>query len=285
MVREACREAYHRVAVTARSYDVSASHRDRDSEVRRLAAQARLGWDKEASALERLGFRDGMSILEPGSGPGFVTELMLEHFPAARVTAVEVDRELLNDAQRYLVKQREHVTFVHASVEETELSADAFDAAYARYLFQHLPDPARAVAEVFRLVRPGAPFVICDIDDALWGLSDPPTPGWDVVVERMAAAQAARGGNRYVGRRLLRLLGEAGFQDLDLEIIAKNTETYGLEAFLPQIDPGRLVPFVQLGVFSQQEVDDLLAKRDAFLNADRPFLLLLTFMAKGRKPI
>jgi SAM-dependent methyltransferase len=151
-------------------------------------------------------------------------------------------------------------------------------------LFQHLPQPAGALAEVWRVLRPGAPFVIYDVDDALWGLSDPPVPGWGAVVERMADAQAARGGDRYIGRRLLRLLSEAGFVELDLEIIAKDSETYGLEPFLPQIDPGRLIPLVQLGVFSQEEVDALLAKRDAFLAAERPFLLILGFMAKGRKP-
>jgi ubiquinone/menaquinone biosynthesis C-methylase UbiE len=274
---------YHRAAVTTGSYDVSASHRDRDSEVARLEAQANLGWDKEAAALERLGFRDEMSILELGSGPGFVTKLILDHFPEATVTAVEIDPQLTDDARQNLADQ-DRVTFVHASVEDTGLPADAYDAAFARYLFQHLPEPARAAAEVFRVIRPGAPFVICDVDDALWGLSDPAVPGWDAVVERIAGAQAARGGNRYIGRRLLRLLGEAGFEQLDLEVVAKNTETYGLEAFLPQIDPGRLLPFVQHGVFSQDEVDALLAKREDFLAADRPFLLFLTFMAKGRKP-
>jgi ubiquinone/menaquinone biosynthesis C-methylase UbiE len=270
--------------MTTGSYDVSEAHRDRDSEVARLAAQARLGWDKEAAALERLGFRDGMSILELGSGPGFVTKLILDHFPAATVTAVELDRGLIDDARQYLGKEQGRVTFVHASVGDTGLSGDAHDAAYARYLFQHLPDPASAMSEVTRILRPGAPFVICDVDDDLWGLTDPPVPGWDAVVERIAGAQAAQGGNRYIGRSLLRMLGEAGLEDLDLEVVAKNTEKYGLEAFLPQIDPGRLLPLVRLGVFSQEEADSLAAKRDDFLAADRPFILSLTFMAKGSKP-
>lgn len=100
------------------------------------------------------------------------------------------------------------------------------------------------------------------------GVSDPAVPGWDAVVERMAGARAARGGSRYIGRRLLRLLGEAGFEELDLEVTAKNTETYGLEVFLPQIDPGWLLPLVQFGLSSQEEVDALLAKRDDFLAAD-----------------
>jgi ubiquinone/menaquinone biosynthesis C-methylase UbiE len=269
--------------VTAKSYDVSAQHRDRDSEVSRLAAQARLGWDLEAAALERLGFTNGMSILEPGSGPGFITELLLESFPSSRVTAVEIDAGLVADAQRYLAQHEERVTFVEASVEDTGLPANSHDAAFVRLLFQHLPDPARAAAEVHRVLRPGAPFVIYDVDDELWGLSEPPVPGWDAVVERMAAAQAARGGNRYIGRRLLRVLSEAGFNELKLELIAKDTETYGLEAFLPQIDPGRLQPLVQFGVFSQAEVDELLEKRDEFLHADRPFLLVVGFMAKGCK--
>jgi ubiquinone/menaquinone biosynthesis C-methylase UbiE len=270
---------------TPGSYDVSAVHRDRDAEISRLAAQAQLGWENEAAALERLGFRDGMSILELGSGPGFVTKLLLERFPTSSVTAVELEQALIDDAGRYLADLADRVTFVQAAVEDTSLPDGAYDAAYARLLYQHLPDPAAATAEVFRVLRAGAPFVIYDIDDAIWGLVDPEVPGYDAVVKRLAAAQAVRGGNRYIGRRLLHLLRDAGFQELELDVLAKDSETLGLEPFLPQIDPGRLEPLVRMGVFTQEEVEALKAKRADFLAADRPFILVLSLLARGRKPM
>lgn len=277
--------AYHVGSdMTQGSYDVGAENRDRESEVARLAAQARLGWDKEVAALERLGFRDGMSVVELGSGPGFVTEALLEHFPATQVTAVELDPTLVDDARRYLERFGDRVTFVHASAGATGLDADRFDAAYARLLFQHLPDPAATASEVFRVLRPGAPFVIYDVDDAIGIVMDPVAPSLDVVMERIARAQAARGGDRHIGRRLPRLLGGAGFRDFDLEAVAVNSETEGLEAFLPQIDTARLIPLVGMGLFTQQELESVEVERANFLAADQPFILGVVLMAGVRKP-
>ncbi len=67
-------------------------------------------------------------------------------------------------------------------------------------------------------------------------------------------------------------------------VVASNTEEEGLEPFLSMFDPGRLVPLLQEGVVTQEEVDALEAERADFLAADRPFVLMLTLMAKGRKP-
>ena len=60
---------------------------------------------------------------------------------------------------------------------ETGLESAASDAAYARLLGQHLPEPTLAVTETMRVLRPGAPFVIYDADDEVILLIDPPVPG------------------------------------------------------------------------------------------------------------
>lgn len=117
--------------MTTGSYEVSAAHRDRDSEGRTPSSPSPPRVGQEAAALERLGFRDGMSILGLGGGPGFVTKLILDHFPAATVTAVELDAGLTSDARQNLAKEAGRVTFVHASVDDSGLSGDAHDAAYA----------------------------------------------------------------------------------------------------------------------------------------------------------
>src|SRR6266852_3277628 len=61
------------------------------ADVERLRAQVELSWAREAIELARLGLRDGMSILEVGSGPGFITEKLLDALPQCTVTAVELD--------------------------------------------------------------------------------------------------------------------------------------------------------------------------------------------------
>ena len=227
---------------SAGSYDVRTAHHTRDAEVARLAAQARLGWDKEVASLERFGFRDGMSILELGSGPGFVTKLLTDRFPTGRVTCLEVDASLIEDATRYLGDDASRVTFLNASVTETGLAPDAYDAAYARLLFQHLPDPAAAAKETFRILRPGAPFVVADADDRIGFLIDPDVPAFRSIHESFVRAQASRGGNRYVGGSLPRILKRAGFEQVDIDVVSTNSEAEGLDPFLLQLDPARLSP-------------------------------------------
>lgn len=265
------------------SYDVRTANRDRTAELERLASQARLGWEGEAAILERFGFNEATSILEVGSGPGFVTRLLLDRFPGARVTCVEIDAELVNDARSYLDDYDDRVTFVHASVSDTGLAADSYDAAYARLLFQHLPDPLTAAREILRLLNGRAPFVIYDVDDGLEVLVDPDVPGLRSVTQHMAQMQAALGGNRFIGRRLIRMLKGAGFEQLDIEAVSANSQRDGIDAFRHQIDPGRLAPFIQAGVMSQEEVDELVRQRGRFLASD-PFIMFVSLMAVGHKP-
>ena len=58
------------------AYDASSQPIGLDKEVERLRGQALVVWEKEARNLAWLGLRDGMSILELGSGPGFVAAMM-----------------------------------------------------------------------------------------------------------------------------------------------------------------------------------------------------------------
>ena len=83
---------------TSGSYDASDAHRDFDSEVARLRTQVLLSWKKEARTLAWFGMQDGMSVLELGSGPGFVTEQLLEMLPGSQVTTLEIDPELISKA-------------------------------------------------------------------------------------------------------------------------------------------------------------------------------------------
>jgi hypothetical protein len=54
-----------------RSYDARREHRDFESKVRRLQAQATLTWVQEFRAMAMFELSDGMSIVDLGNGPGF----------------------------------------------------------------------------------------------------------------------------------------------------------------------------------------------------------------------
>ncbi len=271
--------------MSTRSYDVDMSHRGREAEIHRLAAQASLGWGKEARTLSWFGLEDGMSLLELGSGPGFITRRLLDLVPNSTITCLEIDPSLVKQAEQYLHDEAgKRVTFVTASVMDTKLPADHFDFAYARLLFQHLPDPLGAARETLRLLKPGGKFVIYDIDDAMFGLVSPPVPEWPLVLERFGQAQAARGGDRNIGRRLWRILESAGFQNLDLEVIAFHSDDLGIEAFLPQMDPDRLLPLRKAGLLTEEELERVRSSYTRFLAAAKSYVLMLSLMVSGEKP-
>jgi len=271
------------------SYDVNRANRDRKTEVERLATQASLGWDKESRTLAWFGLEDGMTVLDAGCGPGFITKKLLDFRPNLAITAIDIDPSLIEDAQDYLEHAKPNsvsrMNFIPASVTDTQLPANSYDYAYARLLFQHLPNPGEAAREIYRVLKPGGKFVIYDIDDEMFGIISPPVPSWKKVSKMLAQAQAARGGNRYIGRQLWRILEAAGFRNIDLEIIAIHSDKLGLEAFYPQIALNRLQPYKYSGIITDENYEQLRKEREMFLESEAPYILMLALMVCGEKPV
>lgn len=267
------------------SYDLHGSHRSVSAEIQRLAAQARLGWAKEARTLSWFGVQDGMSVLELGSGPGFITAQCLELLPTSPITSLEIDPSLIAQADQYLSdSDKQRVRFVEGSVMAIPAEANQYDVAYARFLFQHLADPLGAAKEVLRVLKPGGKLIINDIDDELFGVFQPPLPGLALVIERFGQAQAARGGNRHIGRSLWPMLTAAGFQNIDIEVLAGHSGEIGIATYMQHLDPDRMVPLVTNGLLSAEELALFRASYEQFLAAPDAYTLWLGFMVCGEKP-
>jgi ubiquinone/menaquinone biosynthesis C-methylase UbiE len=266
------------------SYDVRASHRDANAEIQRLADQARLGWEKEARTLTWFGLKDGMSLIELGSGPGFITESLLTMLPNSSITCLEIDPILLEQAKGYLqYKVNDRVQFIEGTVMKTKMADNIFDFAYARLLFQHLPDPFSAAKEIRRILKPGGKFVIYDIDDEIFGIIQP-FPEFTRILDVYGQAQSPQGGNRRIGRNLWRILKAAGFHNLDFEVLATHSDDNGIEPFLSQFDPDRLIPLVEIGLMSEKDLEKLRISRIKFTDSTDPYILMLSMMVCGEKP-
>ncbi len=270
----------------AGSYDLHNAHRSVDAEIRRLAAQARSGWAKEARVLAWFGLQDGMSVLEVGSGPGFTTAQLLALLPTSTITCVDVDRTLLDQAAHHLQdKGAARVQLIEGSVMAMELPDNQFDFVYARFLFQHLADPLGAAREIWRVLKPAGKLVIFDIDDGLFGLFAPPIPEFAPVLEAFGAAQATRGGNRAIGRSLPNILKAANFTDIDVEAVASDSSTRGVADYLQHIHPDRMRSLVKAGLLTEAELDQYSDALHTYLTTPDAYTLWLSLLVCGEKPL
>lgn len=224
-------DAPHQVGFRDDSYQVGGLA-DPAAELGRLERQARVARPLELGWLRGLELAEDARIADIGCGPGFMTEALATLVPNGSVVGVDTDRELIRQGRRRLAQQGPgRVRFVHASADLMPLEDGAVDLAYARFLFQHLPRPVEVMREMARVVGPGGRVVVVDTDDG--GLVLHPTPeGFDSLVSASQAAQARRGGDRRVGRKLREMMHAAGLTSVRVDVVPFTTEMVGMATFL-----------------------------------------------------
>ena len=267
------------------SYDPAQVLGGLNPELARLRAQADLSWSEEARLLTQAGLVDGMSILEIGCGPGYITQRLLEMLPRSFVTAVDIDAMLLDIAQRNLAPWRERHRLVMSSIYSLGLPDTNYDFVLVRYVLQHLSNPQSALAEIMRVLKPGGTLAVIEVDANLWGISEPHIDQLERIYAQLDFVQAEQGGNRRIGRELWRLLRNAGYDAPHLDVYAYHSDELGIEPFLPQLDPKRLLPAVNAGQVSFLEYATIQLALQEFTNHQEAYILMLGFCAHARKPL
>ena len=103
-----------------------------------------------------------LDILDVGTGTGFFAILLAEK--GHRVEGIDLTPAMLEEA-RWLAKQRNlDITFREMDAQNLEYPNDSFDVVISRNLTWTLPDPERAYASWFRVLKPGG--VLLNFDAA-----------------------------------------------------------------------------------------------------------------------
>lgn len=123
---------------------------------RAFATRAILPW---ALAGKRL---DG-DALEVGAGSGAMAAALLERFPQLRLTASDVDPQMVLAAGKRLGRYGKRATVAHADASRLPFADDTFDLALSFLMLHHVGNWEAALRELVRVVRPGGRVLGCDM--------------------------------------------------------------------------------------------------------------------------
>jgi SAM-dependent methyltransferase/acyl carrier protein len=215
------------------SYQLDSFTENKKSEVTRLQAQVELFFEKEFAAYVNAGLKDGMKIIECGSGPGFLIRNILERLPGCDATALEIDPFLFSVLEENSVSEGKQIYRpVNGSIYETGLPDNNFDFVFTRLVIEHLEEPLRAIYELNRIIKPGGKLVIISNDFAYHLLTYPVIPELDEMYGAYCRSRFSEGGNPMIGRQLPVYLEYSNFERINLEIVTAHSRISGDETFL-----------------------------------------------------
>jgi ubiquinone/menaquinone biosynthesis C-methylase UbiE len=213
----------------------------------------------------------GARILDAPCGGGFYTACFARRLGGAgAITAADLSDSYLARAERAVaaVRPTPTTTFVRADVYRLPFDDARFDAAWCAQSFISLDDPAGALRELGRVVRPGGAVAVLETDEFHHVLLPWPVELELVVQKAVQAGSRKKYGRRsrlYPGRYLRRTLTAAGLRP-------RRKKTYAADRQAP-FDPG-VRRFLELHLRSLREIirehltPDQLGLLDRFADPD-----------------
>lgn len=201
-------------------------------------AQTFDNWAEKADDQVAVRFRAALGdagrgrLLDVACGPGVVTAALAPH--AASVVAFGATDEMLKKATTRCAKAGlTNVDFKRGDAERLPFADGQFDGVVTRLAIHHFADPQRALAEMFRVLRPGGAAVIVDAVSS----EDAAESQLHNAIERLRDPSHVR---MLPASELDAAVSRAGFRDIEHATWDMNRE---LEDWLAIVsDPARVEP-------------------------------------------
>lgn len=181
---------------------------DRRLETERLAAVEHAFDGPTRAALSEAGVQSGWRCWEVGAGRGSIANwLAAEVGPEGHVLATDLDDRW------FTVSGAANLAFKAHDLTRDALPGEEFDLVHARFVLEHLSDPAAVIARLAAALRPGGVLVLEDSA----GLEFDVDPATDVFARLAPAWEQAGlgvGWSAAYGRALLAHLRSAGLREV-----------------------------------------------------------------------
>ena len=159
--------------------------------------------------LDAAGTGAGMKLLDVCCGTGIVTAAAAAR--GASVVGIDFSPAMLRQARQ----GHPHLHLDEGDAETLPYADDSFDAVVSNFGVHHAPNPEKAIAEAFRVLRPGGRVAVTTwavpAENIAWGLL------FDAIRahgDPNAAKTPPSGGNLGTIDAMLRLFRDAGFADI-----------------------------------------------------------------------
>ena len=153
----------------------------------------------------------GQTLLDCGCGPGQITVGLARALEQGRVTGIDLDAKVLEQARRSAADAGvTNLEYREAGVLALPFPDESFDAVYFHALLCHLPAPEEALAEARRVLKRGGIVAVSEPDMSAFQIATD-DPACLRMLDYLAAGSRAAGGDPDLGRRLRPLLHSAGF--------------------------------------------------------------------------
>ncbi len=182
---------------------------------------------QRAATLQALALQASERVVDVGSGPGLLAaEMAAQVGPAGQVIGLDLSDSMLalSAERRAESATGKCLRFLKADAARLPFADSMFDVGVSTQVYEYVPDVPTALAELYRVLRPGGRVVILDTDwdSIVWAAGDQGR------MQRMLQAWIDRFADPHLPRSLPWQLQRAGFEVKRREVLV---------LFNPEYDP------------------------------------------------